>query len=427
MIYLDHAATTPLHPEARRAMEPFLTAVYGNPSSLHAAGQAARRALDDARDRMAAALGALPEEVLFTRGGTEANNLALTGVFLAHREDQPHFVTAATEHHSVLDTCRFLETLGAEVTVLPVDEQGRVDPNSVRRAITARTVLVSIMHANNEIGTIAPLDEIAAVAREVGVPLHTDAVQSVGALPVDLGTSGVSLLALSTHKFYGPKGTGALLVRRGTRLRPLLLGGSQERGRRAGTENVAGIIGMARALELALADREAESARQALLRDRLIHGVLAAVPDAVLNGHAALRLPNNANFSFPGLEAEPLLLNLDLEGIAASSGSACSAGSLEPSHVVRALGRSPALAAGTLRLTVGRGTTEAEIDTVIESLVRVVRRLRRPSRSSVPSFRYSNRDVPNEQDESRDPIPSSDPVLPVHPCESSDSPARLRT
>jgi cysteine desulfurase len=381
MIYLDHAATTPLHPEARRAMEPFLSDLFGNPSSLHAAGQEARRAVDEARDRMAAALGALAEEVVFTSGGTEANNLALTGTFLACREDRPHFITAATEHHAILDTCQFLKTLGADVTVLPVDGDGLVDPEEVRKALTPRTALISNMHANNEIGTVAPLAEIAAVAREAGVPFHSDAVQTVGALPVHREALGVDLLSLSAHKFYGPKGVGALLVRRGTRLRPLQHGGGQERGRRPGTENVAGIVGMARALEFALLDLEAEAARRSALRDRLIEGVRAALPEVILNGHRTRRLPNNAHFSFPGVEAEPLLLNLDLEGIYASSGSACTAGSLEPSHVMQALGRPPENGSGSLRLTLGRGTTAEQVDTVIDRLAEIVSRLRRHSSS----------------------------------------------
>jgi cysteine desulfurase len=376
MIYLDHAATTPLHPEARRAMEPFHGEVYGNPSSLHAAGQAARRALDDARDGVAVALGARSEEVVFTSGGTEANNLALVGGFLAEREQRPHLVTVTTEHHAVLDTCRFLESLGAEVTVLPVDGDGMVDPEDVRRALTPRTGLVSVMHANNEIGTIAPLTEIAAITRQAGVPLHTDAVQSAGVLPAGLETLGVDLLSLSAHKFYGPKGAGALLVRRGARLRPLQQGGGQERGRRAGTENVAAIVGMARALELALVDREAEAARQSALRDRLIERIHEILPDVILNGHPTRRLPNNVNVAFPGIEAETLLLNLDLEGICASAGSACTAGSLEPSHVIRALGRPPSLVSGSIRFSLGRGTTEAEIDTVIDRLGEIVTRLR---------------------------------------------------
>jgi cysteine desulfurase len=388
MIYLDHAATTPLCPEARQAMEPLLDGTFGNPSSLHSAGQEARQALDEARDRTAAAVGARAEEVVFTSGGTEANNLALTGVFLAQRARRPHLITVATEHHAVLDACRFLETIGAQVSVLPVDGHGFVDPDEVRRAITPRTGLVSVMHANNEIGTVAPIAEIASVTRAAGVALHTDAVQSVGALPVELEALGVDLISVSSHKFYGPKGSGVLVVRRGVRLRPLLYGGGQERGRRAGTENLAGIVGMARAIELAIERQQPEAVRQAALRDRLIGGVMAAVPGATLNGHPVRRLPNNVNITFAGVEAEMLLLNLDLAGIAASAGSACTAGALEPSHVLAALGRSPDQVHGSIRLTLGRDTTQTEIDFVIEQLEEIVHRLRR--RSGVQAFRRSD-------------------------------------
>jgi cysteine desulfurase len=376
MIYLDHAATTPLHPEALRAMEPYLRATFGNPSSLHAAGQEARRAVDAARDRIAATLGTGPEEVIFTSGGTEADNLALSGVFLADRERRPHLITAATEHHAVLDTCQFLESLGAEVTVLPVDHEGLVDPEEVRRALTPRTALVSVMHANNEIGTIAPLVEIAAITREAGVLLHTDAVQTVGALSTDFSALGADLVSLAAHKFYGPKGVGALLVRRGVRLTSLIHGGGQERGRRAGTENVAGIVGMARALELARTAVPHEAPRLTALRDRLIRGIFDSVPDVVLNGHPTRRLPNNVNLAFAGVEGEALLLNLDLAGVCASAGSACTAGSLEISHVLRALGHSRELAAGSVRLSLGLGTTELEIETVVGLIAGIVQRLR---------------------------------------------------
>ena len=383
MIYLDHAATTPLHPEARRAMEPFLAAAFGNPSSVHAVGQEARRAVDDARDRIAAALGFLSEEVVFTSGGTEADNLAVMGAFLADRERRPHLITVATEHHAVLDTYEFLQSLGAEVTLLPVDGEGLVDPEDVRRALTPRTALVSVMHANNEIGTVAPLAEIAAITREAGVPLHTDAVQSVGALEIDFGALGADLISLAAHKFYGPKGVGALIVRRGVRLRPLIHGGGQERGRRAGTENVAGIVGMARALELARSDVPREASRLSALRDRLIRSLFAAVPDVVLNGHPTRRLPNNANLAFDGVEGETILLNLDLAGVCASAGSACTAGSLEPSHVLRALGRPRELSGGSIRLSLGRSTTEQEIDFATDLIAGIVQRLR-ASRSSDP-------------------------------------------
>lgn len=376
MIYLDHAATTPCRPEAVAAMRPLFGEVFGNPSSIHAAGQEARRALDAARDHVARAIGARSEEILFTSSGTEADNLALAGSALAARPRKNHLVTAATEHHAVLRAAEFSRELGVEVTLLPVDREGFVDPDDVRRAIRPETFLVSIMWANNEIGTIAPLAEIAAAARERGVPLHTDAVQAVGSIPVDVSALPVDMLTLSAHKFYGPKGAAALYVRRKTPLRPLLTGGSQERERRAGTENVPAIAGMATALELAVAEQESEAARQARLRDRLIEGVLIEIPGSILNGPRTQRLPNNANFSFPGLEADMLLLNLDLEGIAASSGSACSAGSIEPSHVIAALGAPHDRVISAIRFSLGRGTTEEEIDTTIKTLAAIVRRLR---------------------------------------------------
>jgi cysteine desulfurase len=376
VIYLDHAATTPLRPEARAAMAPFLETAYGNPSSIHAVGQVARRALDAARDSVARSIGARGEEILFTSGGTEADNLALTGVFLAASPARNHLITAATEHHAVLDTCEFLRGLGAEVTVLPVDGDGRVHPAAVAAAITPRTCLISIMAANNEIGTLAPIAELARVAREADVPFHTDAVQWVGALPLDVEALGVDLLTLSAHKFYGPKGVGALYVRRGTRLTPILHGGGQERGRRAGTENVAGIAGMARALGLAVTEIPSEAPRLTALRDRLLTALRDALPDVVLNGPPTDRLPNNLNVSFPGVDNELLLLNLDLEGVAVSAGSACTAGSLEPSHVIAALGASAERLRGSIRLSLGRTTSEAEIDAVVDRLVPMVRRLR---------------------------------------------------
>jgi cysteine desulfurase len=377
VIYLDYAATTPLRPEAREAMAPFLESVYGNPSSIHAVGQAARQALDAARDGVARAIGARGEEILFTSSGTEADNLALTGVFLAARPEKDQIVTAATEHHAVLDTCEFLRGLGAEVTLLPVDGDGRVDAAAVAAAITPRTCLVSIMAANNEIGTLAPLAEIAQVTRAAGVPFHSDAVQWAGALPLDVESIGVDLLTLSAHKFYGPKGVGALYVRRGTHLTPIHHGGGQERGRRAGTENVAGIAGMARALELAVAEVPAEAPRLTALRDRLLAALRDALPDVILNGHPVDRLPNNLNVSFCGVDNELLLLNLDLEGVAASAGSACTAGSLEPSHVIAALGASPERLRGSIRLSLGRETTAEEIDAAAGRIVSIVRRLRR--------------------------------------------------
>lgn len=377
MIYLDHAATTPCRPEVADAMRACLTQEWGNPSSVHGVGQAARTVLDDSRDRVARLLGARAEEIVFTGSGTEADNMVLIGSFLQQRGRKNHLITAATEHHAVLHTAAWLQEQGADVTVLPTDSEGRVDPDAVRRAIRPETFLVSIMAANNEIGTLAPVREIGAACRDAGVLFHTDAVQWVGALPVDVREWNVDFLVLTAHKFYGPKGTGALFVRRGARFQPLIHGGGQERGRRPGTENVAGAVGLARALELAVSDQEETAARVAAQRDRLIDRVLERIPGACLNGPRRDRLPNNAHFSFPGAESDLLVLNMDLEGIACSSGSACTAGAVEPSHVVQALGLPHERSVSALRLSLGRGTTEADVDRAAAALEQVVDRLRK--------------------------------------------------
>lgn len=380
MIYLDHAATTPCRPEAAAAMQPFLTERFGNPSSVHAIGQDARKALDDSRDRVARLIGANAEEIVFTGSGTEADNLALIGSFLQQKGRKNHLVTAATEHHAVLHAAEWLREWGAEVTVLPVDGEGRVDPGEVRRAIRPETFLVSLMAANNEIGTLHPVREIGAACREAGAPFHTDAVQWAGALPLHVDDFQADLLVLTAHKFYGPKGTGVLYVRRGTRLKPLLHGGGQERGRRPGTENIAGAAGLAEALERAVGEQHDVSAQISGLRDRLIASVLERIPNSYLNGpgpESGRRLPNNANFSFPGAESDMLVLNMDLEGIACSSGSACTAGAVEPSHVIRALGLQHERLISALRLSPGRATTEEEVDAAVDALERIVTRLRR--------------------------------------------------
>lgn len=395
MIYLDHAATTPCRPEVLEAMQPLFSDHFGNPSSVHGVGQEARQALDSARDRVAECLGARAEEVIFTGGGTEADNMVLIGTFLQNRGRKNHLITAATEHHAVLHTASWLQDWGAEITVLPVDEAGFVDPGDVRAAIRPETFLVSIMAANNEIGTVAPVAEIGRICREAGVLFHTDAVQAAGALPVDANSLMADFLVLTSHKFYGPKGTGALYARRGARFKPLLHGGGQERNRRPGTENVAGAVGFATALELAVREQPEGSARIAALRNRLIDAVMARIPNAYLNGPQPdagsvdafthqrtnapalpARLPNNANFSFPGAESDLLVLNLDLEGIACSSGSACTAGAIEPSHVIQALGLPHERLISAVRLSLGRGTTETEVDQAVESLSHVVARLR---------------------------------------------------
>lgn len=378
-VYMDHAATTPLRPESLEAMLPYLTTHYGNPSSVYSYGRDARKALDDAREEIAQVLGAEPREIIFTGGGSESDNLAIKGVAFANQSKGNHIVTSAVEHHAVLDTCKYLEKLGFQVTVVPVDGDGMVDPKAVEEAITDKTILVSIMHANNEVGTIQPIKEIARIVREKGVLFHTDAVQTVGHIPVNVHELGVDLLSFSGHKFYGPKGVGGLYVRQGVRIDPLIHGGAQERRRRAGTENVAGIVGMATALKLAAEEMEAEAVRLAKLRDRLIDGIVERIPDVRVNGHRTQRLPNNVHVCFRYIEGESLLLNLDLQHVAASSGSACTSGSLDPSHVLLAMGLSHEIAHGSLRLTLGRDTTVEQVDYVLEILPGIVEKLRKMS------------------------------------------------
>ncbi|MCX6377463.1 MAG: cysteine desulfurase NifS [Armatimonadetes bacterium] len=375
-VYLDHAATTPVLPEVADAMRPYLVEVFGNPSSVHSFGQEAKNALDAARDSVARSIGADPSEVYFTSGGTESDNLALIGVAKANRARGNHIITCAIEHHAVLETCHYLETEGFEITILPVDSHGLVDPADVESAITDRTILASIMHANNEIGTIEPLAEISKITREKEIPLHTDAVQSVGAIPLSVDDLGVDLLSLTAHKFYGPKGVGALYVRRGTRIAPLIHGGAQERQRRAGTENVPGIVGLARALEISQDGIEERARTITGLRDYLIRGIMERIPDVRLNGHPTERLPNNVNVAIERVEAESTILALDMLGIAASSGSACTSGALEPSHVLQALGLPLAAAMTAVRFSLGRSTTKEDLDFTIESLAQIASRLR---------------------------------------------------
>ncbi|MDB5076496.1 MAG: nifS [Chloroflexi bacterium] len=382
-IYLDHAATTPVDPRVVEAMIPYFTQHFGNASGLYAQARATRQALDSARNSVAERLGARPSEIIFTSGGSESDNAAIKGVAWASRDRGNHIITTSIEHHAVLHTCEWLEQFGIETTYVPVDSDGRVDPASIAAAIRPTTVLVSVMYANNEIGTLQPLEEIARIAHARGIPVHSDAVQAGGQLPIDVNTLGVDLLSLSAHKFYGPKGAGVLYLRRGTAWLPTQQGGGQERSRRAGTENVAGIVGLARAMELAYSDLDRQTDRLRQLRDRLIEGVLASIPNSRLNGHPTHRLPNNANISFADVDGESILLNLDVHGIAASSGSACTAGSIDPSHVLIALGLSNAMASGALRLTLGRGTTEGHIDRVLEILPGVIARLRALTAESV--------------------------------------------
>jgi cysteine desulfurase len=375
-IYFDHAATTPTRPEVVEAMLPYYQEKWGNPSSLHSSGREAAAGVDAAREQVALLLGALPEEIVFTGSGTEADNQALTGIGIAYERKGDHIVTSGIEHHAVLHTAEFLQKRGLKVTYLPVDSTGLVDPEDVGAAITDRTILVSIMHANNEIGTIQPIKAIGAICREREVLFHTDAVQTVGHLPIDVRGMNVDLLSLSAHKLYGPKGVGALFVRKGVRVAPLIHGGGHERGRRSSTENVAGIVGLGEACRLAGQEMEWEMGHNTGLRDRLIEGVLARVPDSMLTGHPRQRLPNNASFCARYVEGESILLSLDFEGISASSGSACTSGSLEASHVLLAIGLPHDVAHGSLRLSVGRGNTGEEVDRFLGVFPRIVERLR---------------------------------------------------
>jgi cysteine desulfurase len=375
-IYLDYAATTPMRPEVLAAMEPYLRGSFGNPSSIHAYGQEAKAALDNARDIIAGAIGADASEITFTSGGTEADNLALIGMMTANKERGKHFITTAVEHDAVLNSAKFLEQVGFRCTVLPVDKYGQVSAAQVADAIEPDTVLVSVMHANNEVGTIQPIEEISKVTKERGVFLHSDAVQTFGQLPENVDALGVDLLSLSSHKIYGPKGMGALYVRSGTPISPVLFGGGQERARRSGTENVAGIVGFGEAARILMTVRESESNRLRALRELMRFEIERRIPDAKLNGHPTERLPNNINYSFPGVEGQALLLNLDLSGIAASSGSACSAGSIEPSHVLQALKLPEFYIRSALRLSLGRLVKEGDIYEVLDVLEKACARLR---------------------------------------------------
>jgi cysteine desulfurase len=377
-VYLDHAATTPLDERVLQAMLPYFADRFGNPSSIHRAGRVALDALDESRDAIARVLGAGAKEIIFTGGGSEADNLAIKGVALAQRRagKGAHLITSAIEHHAVLHAVEYLQSFGFEATFLPVDDDGLVRPEDLRAAIRPDTVLASIMYANNEIGSVQPIAELGAICRARGVPLHTDAVQAAGALPLDVEALQVDLLSLTAHKFYGPKGVGALYVRRGTPLLPQISGGGQERRRRAGTENVPAIVGMATALRLAEEQREQYVAHCTALRDRLAAGLLVRVPRSSLNGHPTRRLPNNVNVAFEFVEGESVLLLLDQRGIAASSGSACTSGSLEASHVLLALGLPDERAIGSVRFSLGRSTTDADVDYVLEALPPLIERLR---------------------------------------------------
>lgn len=376
-IYLDNAATTATDLAVAAAVLASMTQAYGNPSSLHYFGQESRRAVALGRRQLADLLNARPEEIFYTSGGSESDNFALKGIAWANRQRGNHIITTEIEHHAILHTCEWLEKQGFVITYLPVDAAGRVSVDAVAAAITEETILISVMFANNEVGTIEPIGAIGALAHARGIYFHTDAVQAVGHVPIDVEALHIDLLSLSGHKFYGPKGIGALYVRRGVRIEPFVLGGSQERNLRAGTENVPGIVGLGLAAVKAGEDLKAETARLVNLRDTLIEGVFEKIPDSKLNGVRAGRLPGNVNFSFAGVDGEALLVNLDLSGIAASSGSACAAGSVDPSHVLLALGLTKSLATSSLRLTLGRNNTLADVEAVLEILPSTVARLRR--------------------------------------------------
>lgn len=375
-VYLDHNATTPTHPEVVKAILPYYKEVFGNASSVHQFGQQARKAIDEAREKIANFIGASPKEIVFTSGGTEADNFALKGVAYANEKKGKHIITSSMEHHAVLNPCKYLEKKGFKVTYLPVDKYGLVDPEEVRRAITKETILISIIHANNEVGTIEPVTEIGKIAKEIGIYFHTDAVQTVGKIPVNVNELNIDLLSLSGHKIYGPKGIGVLYIRKGTRIQPLIQGGHHELNRRAGTENVPAIVGLGKAIEIAKATMEKESMRLTNLRNRLCGGIGEKIECVHLNGHPGKRLPNTLNMSFEFVEGESMILSLDLKGIAVSTGSACTSGSLEPSHVLKAMRVDPAVAQGSIRFSLGKDNTEEDIDYVLEVLPEIISRLR---------------------------------------------------
>jgi cysteine desulfurase len=375
-IYMDHNATTPVHPEVLAAMLPYYKELYGNASSVHSFGREARVAMEEVRERLAEFIGAKTREIIFTSGGTESDNFAIEGAAFENAKNGKHIITSAIEHHAVLNTCKHLETHGFEVTYLGVDRYGIVDPEAVREAVRDDTILITIMHANNEIGTIEPISEIGKIAEEKGVIFHTDAAQTLGKIPVNVDELNVDLLSISAHKLYGPKGVGALYIRRGTKVEPLVRGGHHERNRRAGTENVPGIVGFGKAIELASRDMEDERKRLWNLTEKLKDGLQDRLEYVYPNSHPTSRLPNTMNISFEFLEGESIILNLDMKGVAVSTGSACTSGSLEPSHVLTALGLPPATAQGAIRFSLGRANTEADVDYVLDELPPIIERLR---------------------------------------------------
>lgn len=378
-IYLDYAATTPTHPDVVSAMQPYFSEIFGNPSSIHSYGQEARAAVESAREQISKLFSAKTEEIVFTSGGTESDNFALIGVAFANEKKGNHIITTPIEHHAITETCEFLKRRGFEISYLPVDKYGAVDPESVKKSITDKTILISVMHANNEIGTIEPIEEIGKIAKDKGVYFHTDAVQTAGALPIDVNKLNVDFLSSSAHKLYGPKGVGALYIRKGTRMVPFMHGGGQERNRRGSTENVPGIVGFGKAAELAMAEMAERTNHLLPLREKLMKGISEKIGHALLNGHPTNRLPNNVSFCFEFIEGESMLLNLDMEGIAASTGSACSSATLEPSHVLLSIGRPHEVAHGSIRFTLGRLTTEDDINYVLDVFPKIVEKLRKMS------------------------------------------------
>jgi len=378
-IYLDYSATTPVHPDVVTAMLPYFTEKFGNASTIYSYGRETRKAVEETREIFAKMIGADQSETIFTSGGTESDNHAIKGVAYANKTKGNHIITCKLEHHAVLETCHFLEKEGFKVTYLPVDADGLVNLLDVKKAITDRTILISIMMANNEIGVIQPVSEIGKLAREHKIYFHTDAVQAFGALPIDVEKMNIDLMSVSSHKLYGPKGVGALYFRKGTKIFPLIHGGEQEKRRRAGTENVAGIVGFGRACEIAQKEMSSEVKRLTALREKLIKGLFKRIPEITLNGHPEKRLPNNVNISVKYIEGESMILNLDLEGICASTGSACTSGSLEPSHVLTALGVSAEHSHGSIRFSMGKFTTVEDIDTVLTKMPEIVDRLRKLS------------------------------------------------
>lgn len=376
MIYMDHSATTPVKKEVLQEMLPYFSEFYGNPSSVYQLSSKSKLAIDKAREQVAKGIGAKKNEIYFTGGGSEADNWAIKGIAYRHREKGNHIITSKIEHHAVLHTCEYLQEQGFEVTYLDVDEYGMVRLEELEAAIKENTILISIMFANNEIGTVQPIKEIGEIARKHKVLFHTDAVQAVGSLRIDVNEMNIDLLSMSAHKLYGPKGVGALYVRQGTRIDPLIAGGAQERNKRAGTENIAGIVGTGKAVELAYDHLEENNRKLMALRERLIKGIQDKIPHTRLNGHPERRLPGNVNFCFQFIEGEALLLSLDMVGVAGSSGSACTSGSLDPSHVLLSIGLPHEIAHGSLRLSLGLANTEEEVDYVVDQLTGIVDRLR---------------------------------------------------